>query len=123
MWQNKKMRVTVDIPQSVYRRLKARAEGEVITVQKLILRGVEQVLKENRSKPGRRVKLPLVPSKRPGTLHLDNAKIDELIFSPDANARLAEGLDELRGGRVYGPFRSARALRRSLRRTKRSKNS
>jgi len=99
----------------------AKSEGS--SVQKLILRGVEQVLNESRSKPVRRVKLPLVPSKRPGTLHLDNAKIDELLFSPDVNARLAEGRDDIRSGRVYGPFRSARALRRSLRRTKKSKNS
>jgi hypothetical protein len=80
-------------------------------------------MKKNRSKPGRRVKLPLVPSKKPGTLPLDNAKIHEAIFFPDVEARLAEGLDDIRSGRVHGPFRSARALRRSLRRTKESKNS
>jgi len=79
--------------------------------------------KQNRRNPGRRVKLPLVPSKKPGTLHLDNAKIYDAIFSPDVNTRLAEGLDDIRSGRAHGPFRSARALRRSLRRTKKSKNS
>lgn len=72
----------MDVPDSVYRRLKARAESVGYSVQKLILRGVESVLKEKRSKPGRRVKLPLVRSKRPGTLQLDNAKIYDLISFP-----------------------------------------
>lgn len=116
------MRVTVDIPDAVYGRLKARAESEGVSIQKLILRAVEHVVNENRSKPRHRVKLPLVPSKRPGTLHLDNAKIDELLFSPDMNTRLAEGLDDIRSGRVHGPFRSAQALLRSLHRTKKTKN-
>jgi antitoxin Phd len=80
-------------------------------------------VKDNRSKPAHRVKLPLVPSKRPGTLHLDNAKTDDLLSYPDVNTRLAEGLDDIRSGRVHGPFRSARALRRSLRRTKKTENS
>jgi antitoxin Phd len=39
-------------------------------------------LKGNRRKLGRKVRLPLVRSKRPGTLHLDNAKIYELISFP-----------------------------------------
>ena len=38
--------------------------------------------KKNRRKLGRRVKLPLVPSKTPGTLQLDNAKIYEAISFP-----------------------------------------
>jgi hemolysin activation/secretion protein len=76
------MRTTVDIPNAVYRRLKARAASEGTTVKELILRGVEQVLQESRRKPRRRVKLPLVPSKSPGTLQLDNAKIYDIISFP-----------------------------------------
>jgi len=76
------MRVTVNIPDPVYRRLKVRAKSEDCSAEELILRGVEQFLNENRRKPGRRVKLPLVPSKKPGTLRLDNAKIYEAISFP-----------------------------------------
>jgi hypothetical protein len=76
------MRTTVDIPDPVYRRLKTRAASEGRSAKDLILRGVEQVLKGPRQKRGRRVKLPLVPSKEPGTLHLDNAKIYDLISFP-----------------------------------------
>ena len=37
--------------------------------------------------------------------------------------RLAESLDDIREGRVHGPFRSASALLRSLHRTKKTKAS
>jgi hemolysin activation/secretion protein len=76
------MRIMVEIPDPVYRRLKARAASEGRTAKELILRGVEQVLQQSRRKPRRRVKLPLVPSKKPGTLQLDNAKIYGAISFP-----------------------------------------
>jgi len=76
------MRTTVDIPDPVYRRLKSRAASEGRSAKELILRGVEQVLKGPRRRRGRRVKLPLVRSKEPGTLQLDNAKIYDLISFP-----------------------------------------
>ncbi len=37
--------------------------------------------------------------------------------------RLAEGLDDIRQGRVHGPFRSVRALLRSLHRARKTKSS
>jgi hypothetical protein len=76
------MRTTVDIPDPVYRRLKTRAASEGSSAKELILRGVEQVLKEKRRKSRRRVRLPIVRSRRPGTLQLDNAKIYEVISFP-----------------------------------------
>jgi hypothetical protein len=41
-----------------------------------------------RSKPGR-IKHPIVPSKRPGTLRITNEEIYDLIFLPDVNVWLA----------------------------------
>jgi plasmid stability protein len=76
------MRTTVDIPDAVYRRLKTRAASEGSSVKALILRGVKQVLKVTRRTSGRRVALPIVRSKRPGTLQLDNARIYEVISFP-----------------------------------------
>jgi hypothetical protein len=76
------MRTTLDIPNPVYRRLKARATREGRTTKELILRAVEQILKEPRRKSRRKVKLPIVRSKRPGTLHLDDAKIYDIISFP-----------------------------------------
>ncbi len=77
------MRTTIDIPAPLYRRLKARAVNDGSSAKRLILRGVEQVLREER--PGgsrKRVKLPLVRSKRPGTVRIDNARIYEIISFP-----------------------------------------
>jgi hypothetical protein len=75
------MRTTVDIPDPLYRELRGRAAKEGRSVKELILRGVEQELKGRRSRTGR-VRLPIVPSKRPGSLQLDNAKIFEIIPFP-----------------------------------------
>ena len=75
------MRTTVDIPDPLYRELKGKAAREGQSVKELILRGVERELK-NRGRRTRRISLPIVPSKRPGTLELDNAKIFEIIPFP-----------------------------------------
>jgi hypothetical protein len=76
------MRTTVDIPDPVYRRLKTRAVREGSSAKESILRGVEQVLKRNRRRSRRKVSLPIVRSKRPGKVRLDNAKIYEVISFP-----------------------------------------
>jgi hypothetical protein len=77
------MRTTIDIPASLYQRLKARAANEGSSAKRLILRGVEQVLREKSSTTSRKhVKLPLVRSKRPGTVVLDNARISDVISFP-----------------------------------------
>ena len=76
------MRTTVDIPDPVYRRLKTRAASEGRSAKELILRGVEQVLKGNHHKRRRSVRLPIVRSKKPGTVRMDNAKIYEIISFP-----------------------------------------
>ena len=75
------MRTTVDIPDPLYRELKGKAASEGRSVKELILRGVERELKGRHSRPSR-VTLPIVPSKRPGALKLDNAKIFEIIPFP-----------------------------------------
>jgi hypothetical protein len=76
------MRTTVDIPDPVYRRLKSRAASEGSSAKELILRGVKQVLQVRRRKSCKRIKLPLIRSKQPGTLELDNDKIFEIISLP-----------------------------------------
>jgi hypothetical protein len=76
------MRTTVDIPDPLYRQLKSKAAGEGRTVKELILRGVESELQGKPRRRRRYVSLPLVPSKNPGSVSLDNAKIFELIPFP-----------------------------------------
>jgi hypothetical protein len=74
------MRTTVDIPDRIYRQLKSRAAREGSSTRALILRGVKTVLQGERRKAGTPVKLPIVRSKRPGTLVLDNAAIYDIAF-------------------------------------------
>ncbi len=77
------MRTTVDIPDALYRELTSKAAREKSSVKELILRGVEVELRIRRKrKQSRRLQLPLVRSKAPGTLDIDNAKIFELIPFP-----------------------------------------
>jgi hypothetical protein len=77
------VRTTIDIPASLYQRLKARAANEGSSAKRLILRGVEQVLREKHTAHSRkRIKLPLIASKRPGTVRLDNATIYDIISFP-----------------------------------------
>lgn len=76
------MRTTIDIPDAMYRRLKARAAREGRPAKSLILRGVELVLNQESAPAGHRVTLPLVASKRPGKLRIDNARIYDVISFP-----------------------------------------
>ncbi len=76
------MRTTVDIPDSLYRDLKSKAAREGRSVKELILRGVEIELQLTPRRRRRPVSLPLVRSKQPGTVALDNAKIFEIIPFP-----------------------------------------
>jgi hypothetical protein len=76
------MRTTVDIPTEIYRQLKIRAAREGRPANALILRGIEQVLNTKPASTRRRVKLPIIRSKRPGALRLDNARIYDVISFP-----------------------------------------
>jgi hypothetical protein len=72
----------VDIPDPIYRQIKARAAAEGRSVKRLILQSVRIKLHEARPKRARRVKLPIVRSKKPGSLKLDSARIYEIIPFP-----------------------------------------
>lgn len=75
------MRTTVDIPDTVYRRLKAKAASQGCSVKELVLRGVAAELENRgRRRKRRRVALPLVHSKKPGWLQLTNRQINEILF-------------------------------------------
>ena len=71
------MRTTVDIPDPVYRKLKAKAALEGSTVKDTILHAVSREL--DGSLPGTRIKLPLIHSKQKGRLNLTNAQINDLL--------------------------------------------
>jgi plasmid stability protein len=74
------MRTTVDIPDAVYRQLKSRAAREGSSTRALILKGVREVLKSGHRSARAPVSLPIVRSKRPGSVALDNAAIYDIAF-------------------------------------------
>jgi hypothetical protein len=71
------MRTTVDIPDEMYRAIKVLAAERGTTVRELMLQGVEMVRRQPPT-AGKRFTVPVIQSKRPGTLHLTNEQIDEL---------------------------------------------
>jgi hypothetical protein len=75
------VRTTVDIPSPLYRQLKAKAALQGSSVKELILRGVKAELNSTlEKKAGYRVSLPLIKSKKPGSLKLTNRQINDLLF-------------------------------------------
>lgn len=74
------MRTTIDIPDALYRRLKARAAAEGKPAKTLILKAVEQAM-DAPQKTKKRIVIPVIRSKEPGTLRLTNAQIYDLMFS------------------------------------------
>jgi hypothetical protein len=73
------VRTTVDIPDSLYRELKAKAASQGRSVKELILRGVEREMRDTVPKKGR-VRLPLIRGKETRKLDLTNAQIDKILF-------------------------------------------
>lgn len=77
------MRIQIDIPELLYRKLETKAADERRSVKELIVRGIETELKVGaRGRRRRFVTLPLIRSKMPGTVELDNARIFEAIPFP-----------------------------------------
>jgi hypothetical protein len=72
------MRTTIDLPDAVFRELKAVAARRGTSLKEVVLKAVEEEIRTAERKNGRRVKFPLLSSKEPGTLHLTNAEIEDL---------------------------------------------
>ena len=79
------MRTTVDIPDVLYRELKGKAAREGRSVKEIILRSVEVEMRPRPrqvSPAPKNLRLPIIKSKEPGTLDLDNERIFDLIGFP-----------------------------------------
>ncbi len=76
------MRTTIDIPDETYRKLKVMAALEGQTVREIVLRGIQRELGPTEAQPPRKkFQIPVIPSTRPGTLHLTNEDIDDILAS------------------------------------------
>lgn len=76
------MRTTVDIPDALYRLLKARAAAEGRSVEALLLDAAAKAVAAAAGRSAARVRVPLVASKRSGGLKLDSARIYDVIGFP-----------------------------------------
>jgi hypothetical protein len=75
------IRTTVDIPVSLYRKLKAQAAAQGRSIRELILLGVRVTLVEGKRPRSRRVKVPLIVSEGP-KVDLNNEPIYEHLEFP-----------------------------------------
>jgi hypothetical protein len=75
------VRTTVDIPDALYRELKGKAAREGRSVKDIVLHAVQLEIRADPKKVTRR-RAPVIKSKKPGTLFLDNDKIFEIIPFP-----------------------------------------
>jgi len=72
------VRTTVDLPDPLFRELKAVAARRGESLKSVIRAAVESEIRKAEGKTGRRVKFPLLSSSEPGSLDLTNAEIEEL---------------------------------------------
>ena len=68
------MRITIDIPDPLHRKLRKKTKKNNCSMRELIIRGVQQEL-------GVRCP-PVIHSKHPGSVCLDNARIFKIIPFP-----------------------------------------
>jgi len=82
------MRTTIDLPDAILRRAKAVAAMEGKSLKTFLSEAVEHELQRRVEKEAsrKRVSLPLVPSEKPGTLHVSSDHIAEVLDQEDADA-------------------------------------
>jgi hypothetical protein len=78
------MRTTIDIPDPIYREIRVRAASEGKTMRDLILDGVALRLQSGEAPPKQhsRFRIPVIKSKRPGSLKLGEEGVYEYIPFP-----------------------------------------
>lgn len=72
------MRTTVDLPDPLFRELKAVAARRGISLKNLMRAALEKEIRRTERKAGRRLKFPVLSSRQPGSLNLTNAEIEDL---------------------------------------------
>ena len=73
------MRTTIDLPDDLFRRVKSTAALRGETLREFIPAAVEKEISTETPESSFRVKLPLIKSKKPKTLLLTSAKIENLL--------------------------------------------
>jgi hypothetical protein len=79
MNNSRRMVTTVNLPDSLYLESQALAASRGATVKELIVDAVEKVVLAHGTRGNSDVELPIIRSKRPGTLDLSNFDFDNLL--------------------------------------------
>lgn len=75
------VRTTVDIPASIYRRLKQQAAARGSSVRELVLAGVKSILLPGKRRRRKRVQFPLIVSEGP-KVELTNERMYKYVQFP-----------------------------------------
>ncbi len=75
------MRVMIELPDPLYRKGEQLARAQDISMEEFIIRAFERELRAGPDTPShsKRVTLPLIWSKEPGTLDLRNLNFDDFV--------------------------------------------
>jgi hypothetical protein len=73
------MRTTVDLPDPVFRQMKARAALRGITLREFILEAVQKAMANKTASKETCAEPPLIRSKRPGAVSLTSAQVEDLL--------------------------------------------
>jgi len=74
------MRTTLDLPDATFRQLKSLAARRGTTLKQVLRSAVEKEIVAATAKPvRRRITVPVLKSKQPGSLNLTNAEIDDFL--------------------------------------------
>jgi len=73
------MTISVDVPDPVFRRMKATAALRGMSLKEFLLNAVEQEMAKMPLARDYTVPVPLIRSKRPGKRALTNAQIEDLL--------------------------------------------
>jgi hypothetical protein len=73
------MRTTIDLPDDLFRRAKSKAALRGETLREFVQSAVEKEILTEPRLDSFRVKLPLIKSKKPKSLSLTNADIENLL--------------------------------------------
>ena len=74
------MRTTLDLPDATFRQLKSLAAKRGTTLKQILRSAVDkEIVAATARTEQRRIKVPILKSKEPGSLNLTNAEIEDLL--------------------------------------------
>jgi hypothetical protein len=81
------MRTTIEMPDGLYRRVKHAAVARGLPMRELVRQALERMLREPVAEhPTRDIEPPLIPSRKPGSIHLSPDQVHEILVREERAA-------------------------------------